>query len=112
MEPVAAGRAETLSHEQFEAFYGRTARALRSYLCRVAGNRALADDILQESYVRLLRAPAMLEGQRKSYLYRTATNLVTDYHRAQSRQRRWWERAPRGPEGAESKPGLKADLER
>jgi RNA polymerase sigma-70 factor (ECF subfamily) len=112
MEPVAAGRAETLSHEQFEVFYGRTAHALRSYICRVAGNPALADDILQESYIRLLSAPAMLDAQRKSYLYRTATNLVTDHHRAQSRRRRWWQLTPPRQEAADSPVELSTDMER
>lgn len=112
MEPVAAGRADTLSHEQFESFYGRTVRALRSYICRVAGNAALADDILQESYIRLLSAPAMLDGQRKSYLYRTATNLVTDHHRAETRRHRWWELTPRPEEAADSRVELSSDLER
>ncbi|MBZ5621791.1 MAG: RNA polymerase sigma factor [Acidobacteriia bacterium] len=112
MERVEAGRAEPLSREQFEVFYGRTARALRSYICRVAANPAIADDILQESYIRLLSAPPMLDGPRKSYLYRTATNLVTDYHRAQSRQRRWWQLTPRRAEAADSTVELSSDMER
>jgi RNA polymerase sigma-70 factor (ECF subfamily) len=111
MESAVAG-AEGLSREQFELFYNRTAPALRAYVRRVSGAAGSADDLLQEAYVRMLNAPPLTEAQRKSYLYRTATNLIADYHRAQSRQRRWWERAPRGPEGVESRPGLKTDLER
>src|SRR5437868_6363739 len=105
-------RAETLNREQFEVFYARTAPALRSYISRVAANSTLADDLLHESYIRLLNAPAMLEGQRKSYLYRTATNLITDYHRSQARRRRWWDLFPRRQEAADSQVELSSDMER
>lgn len=112
MEHVASGDVEALSCEQFEVFYTRTAPALRAYIRRVLGNPAAADDLLQEAYVRLLNAPPLTEPQRKSYLYRTATNLVTDHHRAQSRQRRWWERFPLRAEAIESRPELPPDMER
>lgn len=112
MEPVASGKAETIGREQFEEFYSRTAPALRTYIRQVSGGSDTADDVLQEAYVRMLDAPPLTEPQRKSYLYRTATNLVTDHHRAQSRQRRWWERSPRRTEAVDSRPDLPADLER
>jgi len=61
---------------------------------------------------RPLTGPPLTAQQRKSYLYRTATNLITDYHRAQSRQRRWWERIPRRPEAIDPRADLPTDLER
>ena len=82
-----------LSPEQFEEFYAITRSALRSYICRVTRNTNIADDILQESYIRLLSAPPMREMQRKSYLYRVATNLIVDYWRAQRRRQHWWQRS-------------------
>jgi RNA polymerase sigma-70 factor (ECF subfamily) len=112
MEHAGTVGAEALSREQFELFYTRTARALRSYICRVAASSTIADDILQESYIRLLSAPPMHEGQLKQYLYRTATNLVTDHHRAQSRRRRWWRLTPARAEGANSGVELSSDLEK
>jgi DNA-directed RNA polymerase specialized sigma24 family protein len=87
MEEVASGGAETLSREQFDRFYNRTASALRAYIRRESGDAAAADDLLQEAYMRMLNAPPLTEPQRKSYLYRTATNLNVDSHRAQLRQR-------------------------
>ena len=54
---------------------------LRGYLARLLGDVPLVEDVLQESYFRLLRAelPAgMTEAHRKNYLFRTATNLVRD----------------------------------
>jgi len=91
MEYGGEGGVQRLTRQEFEAFYEQTARPLRSYVCRIAGNAAAADDILQEAYVRLLVAPPMSAGHRKSYLYRTATNLVTDQWRAQGRARKWWQ---------------------
>jgi len=32
----------------------------------------------------------MTERERKSYLYRVATNLITDHWRAENRRQRWW----------------------
>src|SRR5579863_6405893 len=111
MESISGG-AEALSRQEFENFYNRTAPALRGYIRRVAGNEAAADDLLQESYVRLLSAPPLAAPQLKSYLYRTATNLIMDYHRGQWRERLWQEDARRRPEAAESRAELGPDLER
>src|SRR5262249_50130116 len=67
----------------FRAFYDRTARQLRSFLARVTGDRHLADDLLQETYYRFLRANAIYENEthRRNALFRIATNLARDAHR-------------------------------
>lgn len=67
----------------FRGFYEATARPLWAYLVRSCGDRALADDLLQESYYRLLRSGFAGEGaeHRKNYLYRIAGNLVRDHFR-------------------------------
>jgi RNA polymerase sigma-70 factor (ECF subfamily) len=72
-----------MTEGQFREFYEQTARPLKGYLARLTGNVTLADDLLQEAYCRMLRAnPENLhEGQRKSYLYRVATNLARDHYR-------------------------------
>ncbi|MGA9980522.1 MAG: sigma-70 family RNA polymerase sigma factor [Candidatus Sulfotelmatobacter sp.] len=64
----------------FRAFYERTAHVLFGYLLRVAGDRELAEDVFQESYCRFLShdLPAMDAAQSKSYLFRTAGNLLRD----------------------------------
>ena len=56
---------------------------LRSYIRRASGDAALADDILQESYLRFLQAdlPALENFQMKAYLYRTASSLLADHWR-------------------------------
>jgi RNA polymerase sigma factor (sigma-70 family) len=116
MEYAGDGSAQPFSHPQFAAFYALTARALRAYICRMAGCAAMAagipDDILQESYIRLLVAPPMAEEHRKAYLYRPATNLVTDHWRAQSRHRKWWGLWPRRQQAASQSVELASDMER
>ena len=72
-----------MDERQFRAFYSRTAAPLRAYLVSASGNRTLADDLLQESYYRLLRADPKTrdENHRKNYLFRIATNLLRDHYR-------------------------------
>lgn len=74
-----------MDEESFHAFYEQTARNLRGYLRSMLNDQTMVDDLLQESYLRLLNAklPASTEpGHRKNYLYRIATNLVHDHRRS------------------------------
>src|SRR5258706_6121637 len=73
--------AERTSQGEFEAFYLRTARTLHGYLCRLSGDPATSDEVLQEAYIRMIAAPAMEEQHRKGYLYKTATNILRDHWR-------------------------------
>ena len=72
-----------MDEDTFRAFYERTARPLWGYLSRMTGSPQLADDLLQESYYRLLRTNTPWQGDahRRAYLYRIATNLVRDSRR-------------------------------
>lgn len=72
-----------MDEDAFRAFYDRTAGALWGYLSRVSGDRQVADDLLQESYYRLLKSTTVFESEahRRNYLYRIATNLVRDSRR-------------------------------
>ena len=86
LDRVAARAVQTLQMDEdtFRAFYDRTARPVWVYLARITGDRALADDLLQESYYRFLRAERSFdsESHRRNYLYRIATNLAHDRHRS------------------------------
>jgi RNA polymerase sigma-70 factor, ECF subfamily len=73
-----------MDEEAFAAFYQRTARPVWAYLARVSGSASLADDLLQESYLRFLGAAApWSEGEVacRQYLFRIATNLLRDHWR-------------------------------
>lgn len=83
-----SGRA-LIDEARFRQLYGQLAPALRGYLARISNDAALADDLLQETFIRLLQADAghLTDQQLRSYLYRTATNLVRDRWRASKRER-------------------------
>lgn len=72
-----------MDEETFRAFYDRTARGVWAYLARVTDDRQIADDLLQETFYRFLRADATHdnEAHRRNSLYRIATNLARDARR-------------------------------
>jgi RNA polymerase sigma-70 factor, ECF subfamily len=72
-----------MNSERFAAFYKRSARPLWAYLARVSGDPSLADDLMQESYVRFLCASSPSDGEVESrrYLFRIASNLLHDHWR-------------------------------
>jgi RNA polymerase sigma-70 factor (ECF subfamily) len=74
-----------MDEDAFRGFYDRTSRQLWAYLFRLSGDRSAADDLLQDTYYRFLRADAPLESDahRRHYLFRIATNLATDGLRRQ-----------------------------
>lgn len=109
----AGGTDETLTMDEptFRAFYERTARPLWAYLSRMTGHPHAADDLLQESYYRFLRADRAFasDAHRRHYLFRIAINLVRD-HLTRSEQ------APRGsvaePSTTPLDPAMRTDLSR
>jgi RNA polymerase sigma-70 factor, ECF subfamily len=72
-----------MENEAFAGFYERSARPLWAYLARVSSDPVLADDLMQESYVRFLCATIPNEGEvaARRYLFRIATNLLRDHWR-------------------------------
>lgn len=88
-EAAAADGVFEMDEEAFRALYDRTARALWAYLSRITGNPDLADDLLQETYYRFLRARVLYESDahRRNSLFRIATNLARDGHRRGIRAR-------------------------
>lgn len=84
---ITPERVTSLDEAAFSAFYERTARGLWSYVYRVTGHGADADDIVQEAYCRLLRISMPDEEEtRRRYLYRVASNLVVDRWRRSGRE--------------------------
>jgi RNA polymerase sigma-70 factor (ECF subfamily) len=72
-----------MDEETFRGFYERTSRTLYAYLARVTGDSHLADDLVQETYYRFLRAARHYESDahRRNSLFHIATNLVRDARR-------------------------------
>jgi len=72
-----------IDEQAFHALYRRTAGSLRTYAARVLGNATYADDIVQESYLRLVRSPPATDDpqQLRAFLFRVASNLIIDYWR-------------------------------
>ena len=71
---------------EFENFYNEHSRPLWAYVRRVSNSAEIADDIVQESFMRFLGASLRSGDNEKAYLYRIATNLVYDYFRRNTRE--------------------------
>jgi RNA polymerase sigma-70 factor, ECF subfamily len=83
------GSPKPMDEARFERFYRAHAGSLWSYLYRLTGDAAAADDLLQKAFFRFLRAnPAVAsEEHMRRWLFRTATNLALDHFRETKRER-------------------------
>jgi RNA polymerase sigma-70 factor (ECF subfamily) len=88
----------------FQSFYASTARPLRGYVARTLGDFGQVDDIVQESFLRLLRMRDVPDDgvQRRKLVFRIASNLMVD----EWRRRR---RSPAVPESAPDPPAHDRD---
>ncbi len=80
-----------MDEARFKILYEQTSKLLLAYLLRVTGENALADDVFQESYVKLLQSELRepTDAKLKSYLFTTATNLIRDHWRRAKKDVRW-----------------------
>lgn len=83
------GKPGPMDDVRFEAFYRRTASSLWSYLFRLTGDAAAADDLLQKAFFRFLSVNPTLasEEHQRRWIFRTATNLALDHFRETKRRR-------------------------
>jgi RNA polymerase sigma-70 factor, ECF subfamily len=72
----------------FDQLLERYQEPLMAYLLRMTSNRAVSEDLFQETFIRVLRGLSKYEerGHFRSWLYRMATNLCIDYFRQQGRR--------------------------
>ena len=64
----------------------REEKVMRSYILRLVGNQAHADDIFQETYLRVLeKSRTVTIHEPLAYIYRTARNLASDIHKSAKR---------------------------
>jgi RNA polymerase sigma-70 factor (ECF subfamily) len=82
--PLAAVEAPAMDEDAFRVFYDRTARPVWAYLRRLSGDAATADDLLQETYFRFVRARRTFDSDAHQlhYLFRVAASTAADWHRA------------------------------
>ena len=80
-----------MEESAFRLFYLEIAPALQGYIRKTCGNAALAEDILQETFYKFLRAdlPEMDPPKKKAYLFKIATSLVIDHWRREKREKFW-----------------------
>ena len=80
---AADSSAPAMDEQSFRLFYERTSRQLQAYLVAATSSPTVAEDLLQESYFRLIRSDVRVndDNHRKNYLFRIATNLLKDRYR-------------------------------
>ena len=90
-QATSSGRSPKMpmNEAQFETFYRSISGSVWSYIYRMTGNPATADDLLQKTFFRFLRSNPVVENDDhlRRYIYKTATNLVFDHFREAKRQR-------------------------
>tara|TARA_R100001143_G_C3359037_1_gene134391 strand:- start:1335 stop:1913 length:579 start_codon:yes stop_codon:yes gene_type:complete len=67
----------------FETLYGKHKDALYRYFLRQCGNQALAEELYQEVWIRVIKARETYKHKAKftTWLYRIAHNILIDYFR-------------------------------
>lgn len=86
--------------------------ALRRFVLRVAGDRAEAEDVVQETVLRVWKAAPALTGSMRSYLFATARNVIIDRHRRAAARIAATALGEQDPAAAPSSEGMEAVLDR
>ena len=86
--PTPAASVQRLDRAWFVALVREHADALYGYLVRLSGNRADADDLLQETLMKGMRAYAEVRDpdRARAWLFSIATNTWRDRERRRSRE--------------------------
>jgi RNA polymerase sigma-70 factor (ECF subfamily) len=77
-----------MTEQAFQRLYDATSAPILGYLTAVTGHRHIAEDLLQETFIRLLARPrpSMNADETRRYLFRIATNLLRDRWRRNDHQ--------------------------
>lgn len=84
-----------LREQDFERLFDEHAQPLFGFLVYRTGDRALAEDVLADTFERALRARRRFDprrGSEKNWLYAIALNLLRDRHRRAEAEARALER--------------------
>jgi RNA polymerase sigma factor (sigma-70 family) len=103
-----SGRMRT---DNFERLFEEHAERLFSFLAYHTGNRTLAEDLLSETFERVLRSHHRFDprrGSERRWLYTIALNLLRDNARRRTHEERALQHAGAGATQSEADPGLGA----
>jgi RNA polymerase sigma factor (sigma-70 family) len=77
-----------VTDRQVEALYEAHARGIFAFLVFRTGDRVLSEDLLADTFERVMRTRRLPRGDAKSWLYKIALNIVRDRaRRAQVEER-------------------------
>ncbi|TLM83280.1 sigma-70 family RNA polymerase sigma factor [Pseudarthrobacter sp. NamE2] len=91
-----------LDEDVVESIYREHGPALRRFVASASHDPQMAEDVVQETVLRVWQHAPDINGSLRSYLYRTARNIMIDNYR----------RAQRRPESLESGPDPAEVMER
>lgn len=77
-----------------DAFFAATFRPLyRFVLFRVGGSESLAEDIVQEVFMKVVEKAADFRGQSEPFTWmcQMAKNRITDHWRREGTRKKWWD---------------------
>ncbi len=75
-----------LDEEVVAAIYRDHGTALRSFVLSCTSDRSMADDVVQETILRVWQRAPEFTGSLRSYLFRTARNVIIDNYRRSRRR--------------------------
>jgi RNA polymerase sigma-70 factor (ECF subfamily) len=86
--------------DAFERLYAEHAESLLGFLAYRTGNQAVAEDLLADTFERVLKARRRFDPRKsseKTWLYTIALNLLRDHARRSGAEARAVDRATAGP---------------
>jgi RNA polymerase sigma-70 factor, ECF subfamily len=89
LDATQMARVRSGDRDAFADLVDRHKNAVVNYLTRLTGNRDRAEDLAQETFLRLFRSAGSYseQGLLRGYLFRIATNLVRSEERREKRLR-------------------------
>jgi RNA polymerase sigma-70 factor (ECF subfamily) len=99
--------------QDFDRLYDEHAQALFGFLVYRTGNRVLAEDLVADTFERVLRARRGFDRRKateKTWIYTIALNRLRDLRRSEAAERRAMERVA-GPPGSGEEPRAHEALE-
>ena len=97
--------------DTFERLFEEHAERLFSFLAYRTGNRALAEDLLSDTFERVLRSPHRFDprrGSERRWLYTISLNLLRDHARRRTAEERSLQQVAAGAVVSGTDPGLAA----